>query len=94
MLRSAKNKLNKITEKRISLIRPELKSLKVIFELGRGGFGVVYLTKGPENIFFALKRVRKSFIVRSKAIHQIFSERDILRKIHHPSIIELFKLFV
>ena len=64
--------------------------------LGTGTFGRVRLvtykqTKKP--LYFALKMLRKSEIIRTKQVNHIKAEKNILSNIHHPFIVNMYASF-
>eukprot|EP01123_Difflugia_compressa_P014001 TRINITY_DN6867_c0_g1_i1.p1 TRINITY_DN6867_c0_g1~~TRINITY_DN6867_c0_g1_i1.p1 ORF type:complete len:406 (+),score=64.95 TRINITY_DN6867_c0_g1_i1:170-1219(+) len=66
-------------------------SLKTI---GEGAYGKVYQVqdKSTDKIY-AMKVLKKSHLLKKKAISCIITEKDILKKIRHPLIIKLYCTF-
>eukprot|EP00027_Filamoeba_sp_ATCC50430_P007484 CAMPEP_0168558218 /NCGR_PEP_ID=MMETSP0413-20121227/9848_1 /TAXON_ID=136452 /ORGANISM="Filamoeba nolandi, Strain NC-AS-23-1" /LENGTH=468 /DNA_ID=CAMNT_0008589315 /DNA_START=80 /DNA_END=1484 /DNA_ORIENTATION=+ len=83
-----KESLNPVTSK-VTLDDFEL--LKVV---GKGGFGKVYqIRKKESSEIFALKALRKDFLVHTNNVEYTRAERDILRKVRHPFIVSLHYAF-
>ena len=62
--------------------------------MGSGAFGVVQLVEDKKNKeIFALKAVKKEFIVQCDKIRHIKRERELLNKLKHPHIIKLLGTF-
>ena len=63
--------------------------------LGTGTFGrvrlVTYHHKKP--MYFALKMLKKSEIIRTKQVNHIKAEKNILSSIHHPFIVNMYASF-
>ena len=71
----------------------QLRDFELIDTLGTGTFGRVYLCRerfGPQDEFFALKVLRKVDVVRLKQVEHINSEKDILNRVRHPFIVNMF----
>ena len=65
--------------------------------LGTGTFGRVMLVTCTHNkrvLYFALKSLKKSEIIRLKQVDHIKSEKAILERIAHPFIVSLYTSFV
>jgi serine/threonine protein kinase len=62
--------------------------------LGKGGFGKVYLVeqKGTKQLF-ALKTIKKLFIIEKKQFEQVKREKEILYEARHPFLVGLQAAF-
>eukprot|EP00397_Hematodinium_sp_SG-2012_P034443 GEMP01036946.1.p1 GENE.GEMP01036946.1~~GEMP01036946.1.p1 ORF type:complete len:508 (+),score=109.41 GEMP01036946.1:275-1798(+) len=62
--------------------------------VGTGSFGRVRFVahKATEN-YYALKILKKSAIIRLKQVEHVIHEKDILKNLKHPFIVNLFGLF-
>ncbi|KAJ3220996.1 hypothetical protein HK099_003833 [Clydaea vesicula] len=63
--------------------------------VGKGGFASVYLIrlKTGGGKYWALKVIKKTEVVRLKQEKQMLNEKNILKGINHPFIVELFQTF-
>lgn len=62
--------------------------------LGTGTFGRVYLVRHkPTGVFYAMKTLKKTEVVRLKQVEHINSEKQILSSIRHPFIVNLYRSF-
>ena len=63
--------------------------------LGTGTFGRVRLVtySHQKTLYFALKMMKKSEIIRLKQVEHIKTEKNILMSIHHPFIVNLYAHF-
>lgn len=62
--------------------------------LGTGSFGRVNLVYHvPTQTYYAMKKLRKSEIVRLRQVEHTNAERQLLSKIHHPFIVRLICTF-
>lgn len=68
---------------------------EIIKEIGKGNYGIVYLAKDLETEDeFAIKSITKELISRScTGISSIVNEINILRKLNHPNIITIYKVY-
>jgi len=83
------NILEENKESKISL--QDFQKLKV---LGRGAFGKVVLVKFLQtNELFALKILKKKYIIKKKQIDHTKTERYVLEKLNHPFIVKLHFAF-
>eukprot|EP01103_Thecamoeba_quadrilineata_P016824 TRINITY_DN574_c0_g1_i2.p2 TRINITY_DN574_c0_g1~~TRINITY_DN574_c0_g1_i2.p2 ORF type:complete len:232 (+),score=61.63 TRINITY_DN574_c0_g1_i2:21-716(+) len=58
--------------------------------IGRGGFGKVLLvTKKDSGDVYAMKVLRKEFLISTNNVEYSFTERNVLRKIRHPFVVTL-----
>ena len=72
----------------------------VLRTLGEGGFGKVLLVRkkdaGGQHVpggLYAMKVLKKSFIVETGNVTRSIAEHDILAMVHHPFIVELHFAF-
>ncbi|KAG4084706.1 Pkinase-domain-containing protein [Neocallimastix lanati (nom. inval.)] len=65
-----------------------------LITLGTGTFGRVFLVKrrGTNN-YYAMKAMKKTEVVRLKQVEHINSEKEIISKVHHPFIVNMFCTF-
>jgi len=82
----------------IALEIPKVHSLEdysVMKTIGRGGFATVYLVKQKvgSGKYFALKAMKKKTILELKQEKQVTNERNILKNVKHPFIVELIASF-
>ena len=72
-----------------------LDDFHLVRRVGKGGFATVYLVrlKASTGRYYALKAIKKADVVRLKQERQILNEKNILRGIKHPLIVELFVAF-
>ncbi|EEQ97156.1 camp-dependent protein kinase catalytic subunit, putative, partial [Perkinsus marinus ATCC 50983] len=55
--------------------------------LGTGSFGRVrFVTNKATHNHYALKILKKASIIKLKQVDHIISEKNILKRIHHPNI--------
>ena len=65
--------------------------LKVV---GRGSFGKVYMAKKKDNgRIYAVKTLKKDFIIRTNQTNNTKIERDIMQQITHPFVVKLHYAF-
>ena len=65
--------------------------LKVV---GRGSFGKVYLAKKKDTKkIYAVKTLKKDFIIRTNQVNNTKIERDIMQQITHPFVVKLHYAF-
>ena len=65
--------------------------LKVV---GRGSFGKVYMVKNKvDGGIFAMKTLKKDFIIKTKQVANTKTERDIMTLINHPFVVKLHSSF-
>ena len=80
-----------IENKESKITLQDFQKLKV---LGRGAFGKVVLVKFLQtNELFALKILKKKFIIKKKQIAHTKTERYVLEKLNHPFIVKLLFAF-
>lgn len=62
--------------------------------LGTGSFGRVILVRHlPSNQFYAMKKLRKSDVVRLKQVEHTNNERHLLSQVDHPFIVKMLCTF-
>ena len=70
------------------------KSFQIMRILGSGAFGKVYLAqKKSTHAFYALKVLKKRQLVNKNQVRYAVSEANILKKMNHPFIINLYYTF-
>lgn len=58
--------------------------------IGKGGFSqVVEVRKKETAMLYAIKIIKKEFLISEDKVHQILTERNILSKISHPFIVQM-----
>jgi p70 ribosomal S6 kinase len=78
----------------VPLNRVGLRDFKILKLVGKGAFGKVFqVEKIDTGIVYAMKVLRKDFIIKSGAVENIIAEREILRKIRHPFLVSLHYAF-
>lgn len=78
-------------ESYVEITKDDFEYFKV---LGRGTFGKVYLVKKKEaKQLLAMKILKKSVIISKNEVKHTQTERQLLEKINHPFIVELFYAF-
>jgi protein-serine/threonine kinase len=69
----------------------DFQSLKI---LGKGSFGKVFLVRNVnDNLFYAMKVLKKERIYKTNQIIHTKTEREILEKVNHPFIVKMFYAF-
>jgi hypothetical protein len=73
----------------------KLEDFHIVKRVGKGGFASVYLVrlKASTGRYWALKVIKKSEVVKLKQEKQILNEKNILRSITHPFIVEMTQTF-
>lgn len=72
----------------------QLSSFDLVIQLGRGGFGKVYLGILRETgKKYAIKAIRKDFLIRQNMVEKAAIERDILLMNNHPFLCGMDYLF-
>jgi len=62
--------------------------------IGKGGFGKVFLAQNKHNKeVYAMKVLKKDFLIKTNNVNYTRTERDILRKVRHPNIVSLHYAF-
>jgi hypothetical protein len=79
----------------IDLKKLTTNQFNIIRKVGKGGFAKVFLVRLKKSTgkYFALKCIKKDDIIRLKQEKQILNEKNILKKIKHPFIVDLFHSF-
>jgi hypothetical protein len=66
----------------------------ILKSIDSGQFGTVFLC---QHLFspaqFAVKKIEKTLLQRPRTLHSLYNEISILRKLDHPSIMRLFKVY-
>ena len=67
-----------------------MEDFSIIKVLGRGSFGKVMLVqhKGRRQ-FYAMKSIKKDFIIDKDQVEHTLAERDVLEKAKHPFLVGL-----
>lgn len=74
--------------------RYTLKDFKLERTLGTGSFGRVHLVKSNHNSrFYAIKVLAKDQVVKMKQVEHTVSERDMLARVRHPFLVNLWGTF-
>ena len=69
-------------------------SFDILSTIGRGSYGkVMMVERKSDHSVFAIKTIHKSRLIKSHKVHTVFNERNILVKVEHPFIVELFSAF-
>jgi hypothetical protein len=73
----------------------KLEDFHIVKRVGKGGFASVYLVrlKASTGKYWALKVIKKSEVVKLKQEKQILNEKNILRSINHPFIVDMTQTF-
>ena len=68
---------------------------KILKVLGKGTFGKVYLVQknDTQTRLFAMKVLRKEFIVENNQVDHIMAERKILETVRSPFIVDMHYAF-
>eukprot|EP01121_Diplochlamys_sp_Union-15-3_P002120 TRINITY_DN1183_c0_g2_i1.p1 TRINITY_DN1183_c0_g2~~TRINITY_DN1183_c0_g2_i1.p1 ORF type:complete len:412 (-),score=44.68 TRINITY_DN1183_c0_g2_i1:141-1376(-) len=75
----------------VSMNRVKLEDFLILKKIGEGGYGKVYQVQRkdkPEQIF-AMKVLRKDFVIQQDVVENTKTERDVLKKVRHPFIVGL-----
>ena len=71
-----------------------LDDFRILKVVGRGSFGKVYMVqKKPEGVIYAMKTLKKDFIIRTKQVSNTKVERDIMQMVNHPFVVKLHFAF-
>ncbi|KAI8807613.1 kinase-like domain-containing protein [Cladochytrium replicatum] len=72
-----------------------LDDFHLIKRAGKGGFATVFLVrlKTSSGRYFALKAIKKADVVKVKQEKQVLNEKNILKAVKHPLIVELYSTF-
>ncbi|KAI7864369.1 kinase-like domain-containing protein [Spinellus fusiger] len=72
----------------------KLNNFNLICTLGVGSFGRVHLARSTLNLhYYAIKVMRKLYIVRKGQINHIMNEKHLLEFVNHPFLIKLWGTF-
>lgn len=71
----------------------KFEDLQVIGTLGKGSFGHVQLVEDPAGKTYALKGVSKAMIVETGQQNHIKSEKEVMARLKHPFLINLYQTF-
>ena len=67
-----------------------LSDFKIVKLIGQGGFGKVYLVKRQgTSTHYAMKVLRKDFIMQQDQFEHIMTERQILAQVRSPFIVDM-----
>ena len=62
--------------------------------IGRGSFGKVYMVKKKsDGAIYAMKTLKKDFVIRTKQVSNTKVERDIMQMVNHPFVVKLHFAF-
>ena len=90
ILRNLNEEVNKTV---IEIRKKELSQndFEILSLIGRGSFGKVFLVKNKNNEkLYAMKVVSKKSIIEEEEVEHSMTERNILCKIHHPFLVNLY----
>jgi len=88
------NNNNKTLKSSLSLKHASFYDFKKIACIGKGSYGTVYLVQYKENKkYYAMKVLKKDMIKKLKQTNNTKTEREILERIQHPFIINLYYAF-
>lgn len=74
--------------------RYTLSDFNFIRTLGTGSFGRVHLVRSCHNTrFYAIKVLNKERVVRMKQVEHTNSEREMLERVRHPFLVNLWGTF-
>jgi tRNA A-37 threonylcarbamoyl transferase component Bud32 len=74
--------------------KDNIKNYTFLKVIGKGNFGKVCLVKSNiDGEFYAIKEIKKDFLIQSKTIANIMTEKRIMENINHPFIIKLNSCF-
>jgi len=75
------SKINNITN-------ANLEDFKILKILGRGEFGKVYLVRyKQQNEYYAMKSIKKEYLLNKKEIINVIYEKKILQNLNHPFLV-------
>ncbi|MES1913458.1 MAG: hypothetical protein MHM6MM_005644 [Cercozoa sp. M6MM] len=80
------------SSRRCSLTQPRLKleDFEPVCQIGKGAFGDVFLVRMRRSKrLFAMKAMPKALLVRKKCVESSRIERDVMRVVNHPFIVQL-----
>jgi len=71
-----------------------LEDFEIIKVIGKGGFSkVLEVRKKSSAAIYAMKIIKKSFVIGNNKVKEIMIERHILTKMNHPFIVQLHYAF-
>jgi len=72
-----------------------LEDFTLLTLVGKGGFGKVFVAqkKKDNKEVYAIKVLKKDFLIKTNNVNYTRTERDILRKVRHPNIVSLHYAF-
>lgn len=80
--------------------KKSMKDFQLLKLVGKGGYGKVYQVQmigddhnGSQDNIFAMKMLNKEFLIKTDNVAYTKSERDILTKVRHPFIVNLYYAF-
>ncbi len=92
--KEVKEKVNKSKTIQTDSIVRDINQFSFIKVIGKGTFGKVILAKNKENNeLYALKCVKKDYIIKTKNVGNLKNEKKLLEKINNPFIIKLHFTF-
>ena len=72
----------------------DINSFNIIKLIGKGSFGRVYLIELKSNKKkYAMKVIEKNLILKQNIMKYIITEKNVLSKIKHPFIVQLYYSF-
>lgn len=90
---------NKIDEEKENPSTPakkiiNLDAFEIIKVIGKGSFGKVFLVRDKSNsVLYAMKVLKKEYIIRKNQVEHTKTERSVLGYVHHPFIVGLNMAF-
>jgi serine/threonine protein kinase len=74
--------------------RTSIEDFEIIKPISRGTFGLVFLARKRVNgDLFAIKVLKKSYMIRKNTVESILAERDILISVRNPFVVRFFYSF-
>lgn len=74
--------------------RPKFGDFEVIAQIGKGGYGEVFLTRKTDTReILAMKRMRKSALMLQNEVHHILNERNVLASSNSPWLVKMLYSF-
>ena len=71
-----------------------LTNFTILKVIGRGSFGKVYMVKmKSDGAIYAMKTLKKDFVIKTKQVANTKVERDIMQMVNHPFIVKLYFAF-
>jgi len=83
--------VNLRSSKQVKLNKVGLEDFVVLKKVGEGGYGKVYQVQKKSNLdaIYAMKVLRKDYIIEQDVIENTKTERDVLKKVRHPFVVGL-----